>query len=133
MSVGRVSTQESKLQIKALRPSVLGLLLCAITQSITAVSADASNVVSSLGNNEGGAKQTWKHCIRAAADARSERDLTFFRGSRSLSDAKSWFVQHSVKNEKMFCDAVALCNRTLSKPRVVESLPYRDTCHTVSK
>lgn len=131
MNVSPGSTQKNKLRIKALKPTVLGLLLCAITQSMTVVSADASNVASNPGNNEGGTEKTWESCIKAAADARSERDLTFFRGSRSLSDAKSWFVQHSVKNEKLFCDAVGACNRTLQKPRVVESLPYITTCNTL--
>lgn len=129
MNVNPGSTQKNKLQITALKPTVLGLLLCGITQSMTVVSADASNVASNPGNNEGDIEKTWEFCIQAAADARSERDLTFFRGSRSLSDAKSWFVQHSVKNEKLFCDAVAVCNRTLRKPEVAGSLPYGNTCH----
>lgn len=131
MSVSPGSTQKNKLQIKVLKPTVLGLLLCGITQLLTVVSADASNVASNPGNNEGGTEKTWELCIKTAADARSERDLTFFRGSRSLSDAKSWFVQHSVKNEKLFCDAVAACNRAVQKPRIVESLPYSNTCQTL--
>ena len=131
MSVSPGSTQKNKLQSKALKPTVVGLLLCVITQSMAVVSADASNVAPNPRNNEGGTEKTWELCIKAAADARSERDLTFFRGSRSLSDAKSWFVRHSVKNEKLFCDAVAACNRAPQKPGVVESLPYSNTGHTL--
>ena len=77
MSVSPGSTQKNKLQIKALKPTVAGILLCVITQSMTVVSADVANVASNPGNNEGGTEKTWELCIKAAADARSERDLTF--------------------------------------------------------
>ena len=57
MSVSPGSTQKNKLQIKALKPTVAGILLCVITQSMTVVSADVANVASNPGNNEGGTEK----------------------------------------------------------------------------
>ena len=82
MSISPGSTQKNKLQIKVLKPTVFGLWLCVITQSMTAVRADASNVASNPGNNEGGTEKEWELCIQAAADARSERDLTFLGAAK---------------------------------------------------
>jgi len=52
---------------------------------------------------------SWVSCISAAEQDRSERDLKFFTGAKSLSNAKSWFVAHSINNEQRFCRAIGRC------------------------
>ena len=52
---------------------------------------------------------SWVSCISAAEQDRSERDLKFFTGAKSLSNAKSGFGAHSINNEQRFCRAIGRC------------------------
>ena len=58
---------------------------------------------------------SWEACLEAAERARSTRDAEFFRSSKSLSDAMSWFVSHSLNNERLFCDDIKVCEEVFYK------------------
>jgi hypothetical protein len=58
---------------------------------------------------------SWETCLEAAERARSARDAEFFRSSKTLSDAKGWFVSHSLNNERLFCDDIKVCEEVFSK------------------
>ena len=58
---------------------------------------------------------SWEACLEAAERARSTRDAEFFRSSKTLSDAKGWFVSHSLNNERLFCDDIKVCEAVFYK------------------
>ena len=58
---------------------------------------------------------SWEACLEAAERARSTRDAEFFRSSKTLSDARAWFVSHSLNNERRFCDDIKVCEEVFSK------------------
>ena len=58
---------------------------------------------------------SWGACLEAAERARSNRDAKFFRSSKILSDAKDWFVSHSLNNERLFCDEIKACEKGFRK------------------
>ena len=58
---------------------------------------------------------SWEACLGAAERARSTRDAEFFRSSKALSDARSWFVSHSLNNEHLFCDDIKVCEEAFYK------------------
>ena len=58
---------------------------------------------------------SWRACLEAAERARSNRDFEFFKSSKNLSDAKGWLVSHSLNNERLFCDDMALCQSNFSQ------------------
>ena len=58
---------------------------------------------------------SWEACLEAAERARSARDAEFFRSSRALSDARGWFVSHSLNNEHLFCDDIKVCEEVFYK------------------
>jgi hypothetical protein len=58
---------------------------------------------------------SWEACLEAAERARSTRDAEFFRSSKTLSDARGWFVSHSLNNERLFCDDIKVCEEVFSK------------------
>lgn len=58
---------------------------------------------------------SWGACLEAAERARSNRDFEFFKSSKNLSDAKGWLVSHSLNNERLFCDDIALCQTNFSQ------------------
>ena len=58
---------------------------------------------------------SWEACLEAAERARSTRDVEFFRSSKALSDAKGWFVSHSLNNEHLFCDDIKVCEEVFHK------------------
>jgi hypothetical protein len=58
---------------------------------------------------------SWEACLEAAERARSTRDAEFFRSSRALSDARGWFVSHSLNNEHLFCDDIKVCEEVFYK------------------
>ena len=58
---------------------------------------------------------SWEACLEAAERARSTRDAEFFRSSKALSDAKGWFVSHSLNNEHLFCDDIKVCEEVFYK------------------
>jgi hypothetical protein len=58
---------------------------------------------------------SWEACLEAAERARSTRDAEFFRSSRALSDARGWFVSHSLNNEHLFCDDIKVCEDVFYK------------------
>jgi hypothetical protein len=58
---------------------------------------------------------SWEACLEAAERARSTRDAEFFRSSKALSDARGWFVSHSLNNEHLFCDDIKVCEEVFYK------------------
>ena len=58
---------------------------------------------------------SWEACLGAAERARSTRDAEFFRSSKVLSDARGWFVSHSLNNEHLFCDDIKVCEEVFHK------------------
>jgi hypothetical protein len=58
---------------------------------------------------------SWEACLKAAESERSTRDAEFFRSSKTLSDAKGWFVKHSLNNERLFCDDIKVCEEVFYK------------------
>ena len=58
---------------------------------------------------------SWEACLEAAERARSTRDSEFFRSSKALSDARGWFVSHSLNNEHLFCDDIKVCEEVFYK------------------
>ena len=58
---------------------------------------------------------SWEACLEAAERARSTRDAEFFSSSKTLSDAKGWFVSHSLNNERLFCDDIKVCEEVFYK------------------
>jgi hypothetical protein len=58
---------------------------------------------------------SWEACLEAAERARSTRDAEFFRSSKALSDARGWFVSHSLNNEHLFCDDIKVCEDVFYK------------------
>ena len=58
---------------------------------------------------------SWEACLEAAEVARSTRDAEFFRSSKALSDARGWFVSHSLNNEHLFCDDIKVCEEVFHK------------------
>jgi len=58
---------------------------------------------------------SWEACLKAAESERSTRDAEFFRSSKTLSDAKGWFVSHSLNNERLFCDDIKVCEEVFYK------------------
>ena len=58
---------------------------------------------------------SWESCLEAAERARSTRDAEFFRSSKALSDARGWFVSHSLNNEHLFCDDIKVCEAVFYK------------------
>ena len=58
---------------------------------------------------------SWEACLEAAERARSTRDAEFFRSSKTLSDARGWFVSHSLNNEHLFCDDIKVCEAVFYK------------------
>ena len=58
---------------------------------------------------------SWGACLEAAERARSTRDAEFFRSSRTLSDAKGWFISHSLTNERLFCSDIKACEEGFYK------------------
>lgn len=58
---------------------------------------------------------SWEACLEAAERARSTRDAEFFRSSKALSDARGWFVSHSLNNEHLFCDDIKVCEEVFHK------------------
>ena len=58
---------------------------------------------------------SWGECLEAAERARSTRDAEFFRSSKALSDARGWFVRHSLNNERLFCDDIKACEEGFYK------------------
>ena len=58
---------------------------------------------------------SWGACLEAAERARSIRDAEFFRSSKALSDARGWFVRHSLNNERLFCDDIKACEESFYK------------------
>ena len=60
-------------------------------------------------------QNSWKVCLEEAERARSTRDAEFFRSSKALSDARSWFVHHSLNNERLFCDDIKVCEENFHK------------------
>ena len=58
---------------------------------------------------------SWEACLEAAERARSTRDSEFFRSSKALSDARGWFVSHSLNNEHLFCDDIKVCEGVFYK------------------
>ena len=58
---------------------------------------------------------SWEACLGAAERARSTRDAEFFRSSKALSDARGWFVSHSLNNEHLFCDDIKVCEEVFYK------------------
>ena len=58
---------------------------------------------------------SWEACLEAAERARSTRDAEFFRSSKALSDARGWFVSHSLNNEHLFCDDIKVCEGVFYK------------------
>ena len=58
---------------------------------------------------------SWEACLEAAERARSTRDAEFFRSSKVLSDARGWFVSHSLNNEHLFCDDIKVCEEVFHK------------------
>jgi len=73
------------------------------------------------------AEEQLKECYATAEFNRSDRDLEFFKVSRKLSSAKSFFVSHSIKNEKLFCSEIELCNR-LFPPVLDDSIKSYQEC-----
>ena len=61
-------------------------------------------------------QDSWEACLESAERARSTRDAEFFRSSKTLSDAKGWFVSHSLNNERLFCDDINVCEEVFYKP-----------------
>ena len=59
--------------------------------------------------------ESWRACLEAAERARGSRDAKFFRSSKILSDAKDWFVSHSLNNERLFCDEIKVCEKGFRK------------------
>ena len=59
--------------------------------------------------------ESWEVCLETAERARSIRDAEFFRSSKTLSDARSWFVSHSLNNERLFCDDIKVCEQVFFK------------------
>ena len=60
-------------------------------------------------------QDSWEACLEAAERARSTRDAEFFMSSKALSDAKGWFVSHSLNNERLFCDDIKVCEAVFYK------------------
>jgi len=58
---------------------------------------------------------SWEACLEEAERARSTRDAEFFRSSKALSDARGWFVSHSLNNEHLFCDDIKVCEGVFYK------------------
>ena len=58
---------------------------------------------------------SWEGCLEAAERARSTRDAEFFRSSKTLSNARGWFVTHSLNNERLFCDDIKVCEEVFYK------------------
>ena len=69
-----------------------------------------------LSHSEGlSSPYSWNTCVFHAEQARSERDLKFFVSASNLSNAKQWFVSHSIKNESQFCSDISICEQTFDK------------------
>jgi len=105
-------------QFAAVCATVSGL----IAQELLAEPAAANLSVNSLSVEPNTSQSTppvalasWSDCINAAQQARSSRDLDFFVRSSNLSNAKTWFIAHSVANEKRFCSDILTCERVFSK------------------
>ena len=83
-------------------------------------STGESNLVDStpdkpLSLSETARHNSWDACLEAAERARSARDAEFFRSSKNLSNARAWFVTHSLNNERLFCDDIKMCEEVFYK------------------
>ena len=98
------------------------LLLMVLVSPVIASSEPPSEPqpLESVSNNSFSLSKTaphgsWRACLEAAERARSNRDFEFFKSSKNLSDAKGWLVSHSLNNERLFCDDIALCQTNFSQ------------------
>ena len=72
-------------------------------------------------------EEHFKECFTMAEFNRSNRDLEFFKVSRKLSSAKTFFVSHSINNQKLFCSEFERCRR-LFPPLLDDSIKKYPEC-----